>query len=112
MFKRVYVRARLIEALGHQKRRRSIMSVVLCPGCKEKGFHWSIDDDNRTNWYCALCGFSAQEDESGEKPCAACGTGTAILLTDDTQTYYWCIHCGAQLAARSNSSTNPAITQS
>ena len=71
------------------------MSVVLCPSCKGKGFHWSVDDDNRTHWYCALCGFIADEDESKEAVCAVCGKKSAVWLMHDARAYHWCGLCGS-----------------
>jgi hypothetical protein len=66
------------------------MSAMLCPSCKGNGFHWSVNDDNRTYWYCSLCGFFAEEDESKETVCSICGKKSSVWLMHDSLAYYWC----------------------
>ena len=71
------------------------MALVLCPICKQKGFTWALDDNEQTHWHCSLCEYSAEEDESKEKPCPICQKETgAVLLMHDGQSFYWCVLCG------------------
>src|SRR5437870_3169039 len=51
------------------------MAVQNCPGCGQLGMTWSIDEDQSplTQWYCSLCGYTAEEDEKRESGCPKCG---------------------------------------
>ena len=70
------------------------MATSQCPSCKGMGFHWTMDDDDvLTNWYCGLCGFSAQEDEKKMKPCETCNEPYALWFMHDGLSYYWCCKC-------------------
>ncbi len=71
------------------------MSLGLCPDCKGEGFHWSVQDGGRTQWYCSLCGLVAFEDEAKERVCAACGKQSDTWLAHDGREYYWCVLCGS-----------------
>jgi uncharacterized protein YbaR (Trm112 family) len=72
------------------------MSEHLCPKCKGKGFIWYSDNDDRTFWYCNLCEFGIEEDESKETFCRKCSLSfpTVNYLFDKNESYYFCSFCG------------------
>jgi hypothetical protein len=63
---------------------------------------WSIDEEVSplTQWYCSLCSYYAQEDESHESTCPACGSENSyLLLSDSTGTLWFCLNCQSRLRA-------------
>jgi hypothetical protein len=63
---------------------------------------WSIDEEVSplTQWYCSLCHYSAQEDESRESICPACGSEKAyLLLSDPSGTFWFCLKCHSRSPA-------------
>lgn len=72
------------------------MSVHLCPNCGRRGMTWSIDEEVSplTQWYCSVCRYSAQEDESRESTCPACASEKSyLLLSDAIGTFQFCVKC-------------------
>lgn len=62
---------------------------------------WSIDEEVSPlmQWYCSLCRYSAQEDESRESNCPACGDENSyLLLSDKTGTFWFCVKCQSRSA--------------
>ena len=81
---------------------KPIMSSQICPRCDQKGFTWYIDEEDSplTQWHCALCGYSAQEDESHISDCSSCGTANfRSLLTDPNGAYHYCFDCHTRSAS-------------
>ena len=71
------------------------MSALPCPECMQVGFTWSIDAEqpNLTRWRCALCRYTAEEDESEQRRCSSCGDEGAIRLRDPSGSYLFCTRC-------------------
>jgi len=78
------------------------MTAHACPRCRETGFTWYLRDEKSplTQWSCARCKYSAQEDESKETTCRDCGAASASELRDERGTYYYCFTCGSLWGGR------------
>jgi predicted nucleic acid-binding Zn ribbon protein len=76
------------------------MSALPCPKCQAIGFTWAIDDEQRglTEWHCSLCHYVAEEDESEQRSCPACGAEGAIRLRDEIESYLYCTLCRSRSA--------------
>ena len=75
------------------------MSLHRCFKCDQIASTWSVNDDNETWWYCSLCGFAVQEDESKEAECDVCTNyfnGMLYLLGSEGN-FYWCPTCGKRI---------------
>jgi hypothetical protein len=73
------------------------MSAQVCPNCKANAFVWSLNEDESplTRWHCAVCKYSAEEDEAQEQTCAHCGSKhSSLLLRDTSGIHRWCCACG------------------
>jgi ssDNA-binding Zn-finger/Zn-ribbon topoisomerase 1 len=77
------------------------MSALPCPECLQVGFTWSIDVEqpNLTRWGCALCRYTAEEDESEQRRCPSCGADGAIRLRDPSGSYLFCTRCRLRRSA-------------
>jgi hypothetical protein len=72
------------------------MSLQPCPNCGRRAFTWSLDDEVSplTQWHGSLCRYRAEEDESRESGCQACGAQRSRLrLSDRNGTYWFCLSC-------------------
>jgi hypothetical protein len=71
------------------------MGLHRCPKCGIQTFTWSIDEDVSalTQWHCTMCPYAAEEDESLERACDACGGGEG-WLRDGDRSYRFCFDCG------------------
>ena len=72
------------------------MTLQLCPKCGHRRFSWWIDEDVSplTQWRCGHCRYSAEEDESRESTCPACGAERSrMLLADPNGRYWFCLSC-------------------
>ena len=74
------------------------MSAQVCPECRQIGFTWSIDEHESplTRWQCAVCRYSAEEDESEQGNCPMCGGQSAVRLRDTSESYRYCLVCHAR----------------
>lgn len=54
-----------------------------------------MDDEDRTWWYCSLCEFQIEEDESKECCCGNCDSPLSSVswLVDKNEGFYWCFSC-------------------
>jgi ssDNA-binding Zn-finger/Zn-ribbon topoisomerase 1 len=79
------------------------MSAHLCPECRQVGFTWSIDEHepDLTRWQCAVCRYSAEEDEAEQGSCPACGGQSAVRLRDRAESYRYCLVCHARWSVNS-----------
>jgi hypothetical protein len=71
------------------------MSAQTCPKCGNRGFTWYIDaaDSPLTQWFCSVCGYSGEEDESRLSTCPACDMANMLFLSDQDGPYWFCLHC-------------------
>ncbi len=77
------------------------MSEQICPNCNQMAFTWSIDEDisGFTLWYCSLCSFKAQEDESKECQCDSCGDKSLMYLKAGESNFWFCTTCQNKMVA-------------
>ena len=71
------------------------MSEQYCPNCKEKAFVWSLDVEVTPNaqWYCSLCKYHAEENESLESTCSECKTKNLMYLKAGSDFFRFCTNC-------------------
>lgn len=71
------------------------MSLQICLNCKELGLTWKVDDEDRMWWFCSLCEFEIEEDESKECFCGKCDfpLPSVSWLMKDGVSFYWCFSC-------------------
>ena len=79
------------------------MSEHLCPNCHKIAFVWALDEEKSINtlWYCSLCKYEAEENESLEGLCSFCKTEGCMLMKDDKTYFKFCTKCNKR------ESTNP-----
>jgi len=73
------------------------MATHPCPKCNANAFTWSIQDETErlTNWTCASCGYTADEDETKKTTCGHCGQEHGSIFLRDSQGFHrWCFRCG------------------
>jgi len=71
------------------------MSAIVCPQCHEVGLTWYMGEEEPplTQWWCAVCGYTAQEDERQEGVCPQCSSNSLSVLQDAEHTYSYCMIC-------------------
>lgn len=54
-----------------------------------------MNDNNQTFWYCSLCGFNIEEDESKKCRCGICKypLPTVSWLFEGENGFFWCFTC-------------------
>jgi ssDNA-binding Zn-finger/Zn-ribbon topoisomerase 1 len=75
------------------------MSTQICPKCGSRGFTWHIDEavSPLTQWFCSVCRYTAEEDESRLSTCPSCNVEKArLLLSDQEGVYCFCQQCQAR----------------